>query len=74
MQEVNRLSGEPLKLFQMFNTEKSKTLCTYGELYISGLKNVHKDLMEKFMDVRASIHFKQKNIEAEELSWLNWNS
>lgn len=74
LQEVNKLSNEPLKLFQMFNTDKSQTLCTFGELYISGLKNVRKDLMEKFADVRGSLHFEHKNIEMEELCWLSWNS
>lgn len=68
------MSSEPLKLFQMFNNEKSKTLCTYGELYISGLKNVRQDLMDKFNDMRDSLNFEYKNVDYEEGSWISYNS
>jgi hypothetical protein len=58
----------------MFNNEKSKTLCTYGELYISGLKNVRQDLMDKFNDMRDSLNFEYKNVDYEEGSWISYNS
>jgi hypothetical protein len=74
LKEVNNMSSEPLKLFQMFNNEKSRTLCTYGELYISGLENVRKDLMDKFNDMRDSLNFDYKNLEFEEGSWITYNS
>lgn len=68
------MSSEPLKLYQMFNNEKSKTLCNYGELYISGLKNVRKDLMDKFNDMKDSLNFDHKNMEFSEGSWISYNS
>ena len=58
----------------MFNNEKSRTLCTYGELYISGLCNVRQDLLDKFNDMRDSLHFTSKKIDFEEGSWLAFNN
>jgi len=58
----------------MFNNKKSKTLCTFGELYISGLKNVRRDLLEKFHDMRESIIFDHKEINYPEFSWFNVDS
>lgn len=68
------MSSEPLKLFQMFNNSKSRTLCTYGELYISGLKNVRQDLMDKFYDMKESFSFDYTNIDFKEGSWVSSNN
>lgn len=59
MKEVNNLSSEPLKLFEMFVNQKTRALCNYGQLYIYGLKCVRKDMMAKFEDMRTSIEFKK---------------
>lgn len=72
MKEVNDLSSEPLKLFEMFVNEKSRVLCNYGQLYIYGLKCVRKDLITKFEDMRNNVEFKKlKDLKVEELYEFN---
>ena len=68
---MNTHSSEPLKLYQMFNNEKSTMLCGYGEFYISGLTKVRKKLLTKLQAMLNSIEFSMTDINLDDYLTFN---